>query len=111
MKKLLYFVSIVVFVCYMVWGCGMTKEDRQTQTPSPDAETIHTELSQDASSPDVASLSDDYVAVVNGEKILVAEFAAQLQAVLRRSGETSPTDEYSLQRFRETALQERIGKR
>ena len=114
MKILIYWMLILVVLGgWATVGCG-AKEEPQSEPPiaeqaapvdAPAAQTPPVEI---AGTPELAA---EVIAVVNGEQILRAEFAAYFQQAVQQIGDAATLDEYTKNRLKETALKEVIDQR
>jgi parvulin-like peptidyl-prolyl isomerase len=107
MKHLYYIVvSIVLCICFVTFGCGSREEAPETSEEQASEDMVSRE-SQEAETP---SLSEDTIAVVNGQAITKQELTERLHAALKQLDVSSPPDEYTLNQRREEVLTELIEK-
>jgi len=106
MKRLGCILGVIVWICWILWGCGSGKEE-------------DTDLGQEQGSEKVAvaspvsktpSLPENAVAVVNGQVITNQELAERLHVAVNQLELSSPPDDYTLNRLREDALAELVKK-
>ena len=97
---------VLLFTCVFA-GCG-DSDPQEARLPRDSVE--HSEPLEDTEAKTPA-LTDRVVALVNDEEITLDEFAARLHVATRRLSEDEPIDEYTLNRLRESSLQELVNER
>ena len=109
-----YVVSVVSVVmllwsCFIVAGCG-NQEDRTSMSKKQRMNKGKIAGSENTSRSDASSVPAEAVAIVNGQEIAADELAQRLQLAIQQGDNSSPPDEYTLNRLREEALTELIEK-